>query len=32
VKVFAFDYDPDYIELLKIKIEKAREYYNTLKL
>jgi hypothetical protein len=32
VKVFAFDYDPAYIELLKIKIEKAREYYNTLKL
>ena len=32
VKVFAFDYEPEYIELLKIKIEKAREYYNTLKL
>jgi hypothetical protein len=32
VKVFAFDYDPAYIELLKIKIERAREYYNTLKL
>lgn len=32
VKVFAFDYDSAYIELLKIKIEKAREYYNTLKL
>ena len=32
VKVFAFDYDPNYIETLKIKIEKAREYYNTLKL
>ena len=32
VKVFAFDYDPNYIETLKNKIEKAREYYNTLKL
>jgi hypothetical protein len=32
VKVFAFDYDPAYIETLKIKIERAREYYNTLKL
>jgi hypothetical protein len=32
VKVFEFDFDPTYIELLKIKIEKAREYYNTLKL
>ena len=32
VKVFAFDYDPNYIETLKGKIEKAREYYNTLKL
>jgi hypothetical protein len=32
VKVFAFDYDPNYIETLKVKIEKAREYYNTLKL
>jgi hypothetical protein len=32
VKVFAFDYDPAFIETLKIKIEKAREYYNTLKL
>jgi len=32
VKVFAFDYEPEYIETLKIKIEKAREYYNTLKL
>ena len=32
VKVFAFDYDPAYIETLKNKIEKAREYYNTLKL
>lgn len=32
VKVFAFDYDPAFIELLKTKIEKAREYYNTLKL
>jgi hypothetical protein len=32
VKVFAFDYDPAYIELLQIKIERAREYYNTLKL
>jgi hypothetical protein len=32
VKVFAFDYDPAYIETLKGKIEKAREYYNTLKL
>jgi hypothetical protein len=32
VKVFAFDYNPAYIELLKIKIERAREYYNTLKL
>jgi len=32
VKVFAFDYNPAYIELLQIKIEKAREYYNTLKL
>lgn len=32
VKVFAFDYDPQYIETLKVKIERAREYYNTLKL
>jgi hypothetical protein len=32
VKVFAFDYDPQYIETLKIRIDKAREYYNTLKL
>ena len=32
VKVFAFDYDPSYIETLKFKIDKAREYYNTLKL
>ena len=32
VKVFAFDYEPEYIETLKNKIEKAREYYNTLKL
>jgi hypothetical protein len=32
VKVFAFDYNPAYIELLQIKIERAREYYNTLKL
>jgi hypothetical protein len=32
VKVFAFDYDPAFIETLKTKIEKAREYYNTLKL
>ena len=32
VKVFAFDYDPNYIETLKNRIEKAREYYNTLKL
>jgi hypothetical protein len=32
VKVFAFDYDPAYIETLKNKIEKAREYYHTLKL
>jgi hypothetical protein len=32
VKVFAFDYDPQFIETLKTKIEKAREYYNTLKL
>ena len=32
VKVFAFDYDRNYIETLKTKIEKAREYYNTLKL
>ena len=32
VKVFAFDYDSNYIETLKGKIEKAREYYNTLKL
>jgi len=32
VKVFAFDYDPAYIETLKVKIERAREYYNTLKL
>jgi hypothetical protein len=24
--------DPAYIETLKIKIERAREYYNTLKL
>jgi hypothetical protein len=32
VKVFAFDYDTAYIETLKIKIERAREYYNTLKL
>jgi hypothetical protein len=32
VKVFAFDYDPAYIETLKLKIERAREYYNTLKL
>ena len=32
VKVLAFDYRPEFIETLKIKIEKAREYYNTLKL
>jgi len=32
VKVFAFDYDSAYIETLKVKIEKAREYYNILKL
>jgi hypothetical protein len=32
VKVFAFNYDANYIETLKIKIERAREYYNTLKL
>jgi len=32
VKVFDFDYDPAYIETLKIKIERAREYYKTLKL
>lgn len=32
VKVFDFDFKPEYIETLKVKIEKAREYYNTLKL
>jgi hypothetical protein len=32
VKVFEFGYDPQYIETLKVKIERAREYYNTLKL
>lgn len=32
VKVFAFDYDEKFIENLKVKIDKAREYYNTLKL
>lgn len=32
VKVFAFDYDAEFIETLKNKIEKAKEYYNTLKL
>ena len=32
VKVFEFGYDPNYIETLKAKIEKAREYYLTLKL
>ena len=32
VKIFEFDYDPKYIETLKVKIERAREYYNTLKL
>lgn len=32
VKIFEFEYNPKYIETLKIKIEKAREYYNTLKL
>jgi len=32
VKVFAFDYEPQFIETLKLKIDKAREYYNTLKL
>jgi hypothetical protein len=32
VKKFEFDYDANYIETLKKKIEKAREYYKTLKL
>jgi hypothetical protein len=32
VKVFEFDFDPAYIETLKAKIDKAREYYHTLKL
>lgn len=32
VKVFAFEYDESFIENLKLKIEKAREFYNTLKL
>lgn len=32
VKVFEFSYDESFIENLKFKIEKAREFYNTLKL
>lgn len=32
VKVFEFDYDKNYIDLLYRKIEKAREYYQTIKL
>ena len=32
VKVFEFGYDANYIETLKAKIDKAREYYLTLKL
>ena len=32
VKVFEFSFEPAYIENLKGKIEKAREYYHTLKL
>jgi hypothetical protein len=32
VKVFAFGYDPAYIETLKKNIDNAREYYKTLKL
>jgi hypothetical protein len=32
VKKFEFDYDANYIDILMKKIEKAREYYKTLKL
>ncbi len=32
VKVFEFEYDKNYIDLLYKKIEKAREYYQTIKL
>jgi len=32
IKVFEFDFDPEKIELLKVKIQSCREYYKTLKL
>lgn len=32
VKVFEFDFDPEKIELLKVKIQSCREYYKTLEL
>lgn len=32
MKVFEFDYDPEFIEELQTRVEKAREYYNSLKL
>lgn len=32
IKVFEFDFDPEKIELLKVKIQSCREYYKTLEL
>ena len=32
VKIFEFDYDANYVNALKLKVEKAREYYETIKL
>ena len=32
VKTFEFDYDPEVVKFMKIKVRKARRYYKTLKL